>query len=100
MGLVNLMQEDQHGAPGGFAATMMMEDPFMSSADLRYVSDEHGERTGVIVPIALWRNMLSKLSGEGEAGRPMLEALERATIKHLSPDGPGRPEPSSVARNT
>ncbi len=32
----------------------------MASADIQYVSDENGEPTAVIVPIALWRELESE----------------------------------------
>ncbi|HMB90445.1 MAG TPA: hypothetical protein VKP65_06330 [Rhodothermales bacterium] len=33
----------------------------MSTEDVQYVSDEHGDLTGVVVPIALWREIISEL---------------------------------------
>jgi hypothetical protein len=33
----------------------------MSTEDVQYVSDEHGALTGVVVPIALWREIISEL---------------------------------------
>ena len=33
----------------------------MSTEDVQYVSDEHGTLTGVVVPIALWREIISEL---------------------------------------
>lgn len=33
----------------------------MSEADMHYISDERGELTGVIIPITLWREIVSEL---------------------------------------
>ena len=33
----------------------------MSDTDVHYISDEHGELTGVIIPIALWKEIVSEL---------------------------------------
>ena len=33
----------------------------MGEADVHNISDEHGELTGVILPIALWKEMVSEL---------------------------------------
>lgn len=32
----------------------------MSTADLQYISDERGDLTAVIVPIALWKEIVSE----------------------------------------
>ncbi len=33
----------------------------MSPADVQYISNEQGDPTGVIVPIALWKEIVSEL---------------------------------------
>jgi hypothetical protein len=33
----------------------------MSTADVQYISDEQGDLTAVIVPIALWKQIVSEL---------------------------------------
>ncbi len=33
----------------------------MGEAEVHYISNEHGELTGVILPIALWKEMVSEL---------------------------------------
>ncbi|SPF52981.1 conserved hypothetical protein [Candidatus Sulfopaludibacter sp. SbA4] len=54
----------------------------MASADIQYISDERGETTGVIVPIALWREIESEretayLLKSETMKRRLLEAKDR-----------------------
>ena len=54
----------------------------MADAEIQYVSDEHGEPTAVIVPIALWRELESEretayLLNSEAMNRRLLEAKER-----------------------
>lgn len=50
--------------------------------DIQYISDENGKPTGVIVPIELWREIVSEketahLLGSDTMRRRLLEAKER-----------------------
>ncbi|MEZ4701219.1 MAG: hypothetical protein R2834_12855 [Rhodothermales bacterium] len=54
----------------------------MSTADVQYISDEHGDLKGVILPIALWREILAEIEThhllKSDAMRKrLLEARER-----------------------
>ena len=54
----------------------------MASAEIQYISDESGETTGVIVPIALWREIESEretayLLKSETMKRRLLEAKDR-----------------------
>ena len=54
----------------------------MASAEIRYISDENGQTTGVIVPIELWREIESEretayLLKSDAMKRRLLEAKDR-----------------------
>jgi hypothetical protein len=53
----------------------------MSTADVRYLSDENGSVTDAVVPISLWREIASELETQHLASSPamkrrLLEAME------------------------
>ena len=56
----------------------------MGEADVHYISDEHGELTGVILPIALWKEMVSELETH--------HLLESETMKKRLLEAKGRNE--------
>jgi len=73
------------------------EDTLRGETQLQYISDEHGDLTGVIVPIELWREIASELetsyllksekmkqrlleSKNRNEGIPLEEALEKLGI--------------------
>ena len=70
----------------------------MSTADLQYITDEHGDLTAVIVPVALWKEIVSELethhllqsvtmkkrlleARQRQEGIPLDEALERLGVE-------------------
>jgi hypothetical protein len=55
----------------------------MALSELQYISDEHGDLTGVLVPIALWREMRSELETQhllksDTMRRRLLDAMARS----------------------
>jgi PHD/YefM family antitoxin component YafN of YafNO toxin-antitoxin module len=60
----------------------------MASAEIQYISDEKGETTAVIVPIALWREL--------ESERETAYLLKSETMKRRLLDARDRQEGLSI----